>query len=672
MKRLLVVCAVLVPVSEVTPLAAQVERIEIESTVPVAGGKAYGLAGAYERLRGKVYLAADPADPHNRGIVDLDKAPRGKDGKVHYSTDIFIIRPVDPAKGNRTLLAEISNRGGKASLFYFNRGARGSLDPVGAEQMGDGFLLRNGFTLVWIGWQYDVPDREGLVRLYPAYATDGGKPIQGLVRADEVFPNDRPVMQLAHRNHVPYAVSDPGDPRNVLTVRDTPLGQRHTIPRTKWGFGSVDPDGTVKPGSTSIWLEGGFEKGKIYEVVYVAERPAVVGLGFTAIRDVVTWLKTSPESPAPARYALSIGISQTGRWLRHFFYQGFNTNLGDGRALDGAIVQTAGGGRGSFNHRFGQPSRDAHPFSAFFYPTDIFPFTDLPQTDPETGLTDGILVNLTAAGTAPRIFYTNSSYEYWGRAASLIHTSVDGTRDFEIPGNVRIYNFSGAQHFVDRFPPARRGTRYPANPNNFLWVIRALLLDLREWVVNETPPPPSRYPRIDKHTLVRPEELAFPAIPGVEVPRYYHEAYRADYGPRFRSEGIVDIQPPRIGKAFPILVSQVDEDGNETGGLRTPEVEVPLATYTPWNLRSEEIGAPEQMADFRGSFLLFPGTVAEREARHDPRRSIAERYKSREDYIGRYTNAAVELVNQRFLLAEDLPEMIEHAKRLWSYAVEGR
>jgi hypothetical protein len=663
-KLLLVVIAVclLLP----TIAVGRVERIEIETQELVADGRSFGLAGAYEKLEGRVFLTLDPEDPGNARVVDLDKAPRRQDGRVEYVADFYILRPIDPRRGNGTALVEVPNRGGKAMVRYFNRGATGSRNPVAAADLGDGFLMRRGFSLVWIGWQHDVPPDPELLRLHPQWATAVESPIEGLVRADEVFAERQLTLSLGHRGHLAYPASDPAGPRNVLTVRDTRLGERRVIPRDQWSFARCD-DGEPAPDPRFICLPAGFEPGKIYEAVYVTREPAIVGLGQTALRDFVSYLKHHPESPVAAKRAIGFGVSQTGRFLRQFLYQGFNVDLEGRPAFDGLLVHTAGAGRGSFNHRFGQPSRDAHRFSAFWYPTDVFPFTGTVQKDPDTGLEDGLLALLAGSPAMPRIFFTNSGYEYWGRAASLIHISVDGSRDVPPGPNVRIFHFASAQHFVGSFPPQPRQSLYNTNPANFFFFLRGLLAALDDWVAHGVEPPASAFPSIAAGTLAPPAELSAPKIPGVESPPPPHQAHRVDYGPRFRGQGIVDLQPPRVGSAFPVLVPQVDGDGNEVGGLRLPEIAVPLATYTPWNLRPPEIGAPDEMADFVGAFLPFPRTRAEREASGDPRLSLEERYASRSEYLGRYTEAAIELVSRRYLLAEDLPEMVEHAQRLWDH-----
>jgi len=694
------------------PASAEVVGIDVSRREPVADGRAWGLAGPYEKLAGSVRFAVDPANPANRAIVDLDRAPRGADGRVHFRADFYLLKPVTPEKGNGALLLEVPNRGGKAIVRYFDRGAARTFDPATAADFGDGFLLRHGFTLAWVGWQWDVPPTspggDDLLKLDPVpVERRQGEPadaLEGLVRADHVFTERSDTLELGDRGHTAYPVADPDDPRNVLTVRDTRLGARRAIPRDAWRF-----DGTT------VVYKQGFVPGKIYEAVYVSRKPVVVGLGLAAVRDFASYLRHAPDSPAPVERTLGMGISQTGRFLRHFLWQGFNVDEAGRPAFDGLMIHTAGAGRGSFNHRYGQPSRDAHPFSAFFYPTDVFPFGDTVQTDPETGRTDGLLAKLQEHPDAvPKIFFTNTGYEYWGRAASLIHTTPDGRADVPLSPNVRLYQLAGGQHFVDRFPPQPAGapdapvTAYPANPNDFLWALRALLLDLDAWVAHGTEPPPSRYPRVADGTLVEPADLAFPTIPWkqetaeaapgegrasgagtepstgaaspdridrtawVEAPRNPHLAYRMDYGPHFWQDGLITKQPPDVGKPFGVRVPQVGPDGNPLAGLQMPEIAVPLATYTPWNRRAARTGAPDELADFRGSFFPLPVTEEERRATGDPRGSIQARYGTRDAYLGRYATTAATLARQRYLLDEDLPELLERAERLWDVVVGTR
>ena len=320
--------------------------------------------------------------------------------------------------------------------------------------------------------------------------------------------------------------------------------------------------------------------------------------------------------------ALAFGISQSGRFLRTYLYYGFNKDEGNRKVFDGVIAQVAGAGRGSFNHRFAQPSRDGHPYLNFFYPTDIFPFTDVAQRDPESGVSDGLLTHAGSPELLPKIFYTNSEYEYWGRAASLIHTTLDGASDAPLMDNVRIYLLAAGQHGPGAFPPTQTIGQQRNNPLDYRWAMKALLLAMDRWVANGTAPPPSRYPRVSDGTLVQPERLRFPKVPGVTTSTAVHRAYHADYGPTFASEGVVTIEPPRIGTAFPILVPQVDADGNGVAGVRMPELAVPLATYTGWNLFNDRSGPTDVLSSMQGSYIPLPRTTADRKRTNDPRLSI--------------------------------------------------
>jgi hypothetical protein len=347
--------------------------------------------------------------------------------------------------------------------------------------------------------------------------------------------------------------------------------------------------------------------------------------------------------------AVGIGVSQSGRFLRSFLYDGFNQDEKNARVFDGVWAIVAGAGRGSFNARFAQPSRDGHPFLNVFYPSDIPPFTD----------NDGLLAKAVAANVAPKIFYSNGSYEYWGRAASLIHTSPDGKQDAPLAKDTRVYFFAGSQHGWGSIPPRAAETQNPGSVIDYRASLRALLLAMQAWLKDGKEPPASEYPRIAKDQLVSLGAYAFPKIPGLEIPAIKREAYRLDFS----------MEPPKAGAPYPTLVPQVDQDGNETSGIRMPEVQVPLASYTGWNLRSKNIGAPEELYSMAGSSIPFPASKAEREKRKDPRLSIEERYPTEADYLQRITAAAQKLVEAGFLLDEDVPKLRERAAKEWDYVL---
>ncbi len=637
---------------------AALVRIEVKERSDVLDGKSFGKTGAYERIVGRAYFAIDPKLAANQAIVDLDKAPRNGAGEVEFSADLYMLRPKDPAKGNGAVLYEVSNRGAGSMLRHFAGGGPVP-DPRVAADFGDGLPFEQGYTLLWLGWQFDMPPAGNLVRLYPPFASG----IRGIVRA-EFTPDTREQRHsVADRNHKPYTVLNPDDPNLRLTVRDRVEGPRQTVPRGDWHV----EDGFA------IVSKSGFEPGRIYELVYTSENPAIVGTGFAAVRDMVSWLKFGGNvtgAPAPPEHlprAYAFGVSQSGRFLRTGLYFGFNRDENGRKVFDGILADVAGAGRGSFNMRFGQASRDSNPFMNTLTPVDIFPFTDLEETDPQTGLKDGLLTHSLPREFWPKIFYMNSEYEYYGRAASLIHISLDGKSDAPLAPDTRIYMFSGGQHGPAAFPPARRGTQNLPNPNPYTLTFRALFLAMDAWVKEGKEPPPSSYPTIASKQLVPLEEVQFPKIPGITFPALIHLAYPSNYGPDFRTKGIATQEPPEIGKPYPMLVPQVDRDGNDIGGIRMPEIQVPLATYTGWNLRAPAIGAPNQLATQIGSMIPFPRTRSERAASHDPRLSIEERYSNKQEYLGKFEAAAKLLAQQGYLLPADITQLLHRGAAEWDY-----
>jgi len=610
-------------------------------------------------------------NPHNGAIVDLKNAVNLRNGEVEFSADFIAIRPKDPHRGNGSLLLENPNRG-RSRIISLVDGGDWNIEHDG----GDAWLLRNGFTIVSLGWQADAAGDDPL-RFHAPIAKENGKTITGLLRGDLMLSKPLDEIPLGHLilgsiGGTEYPVSAPGDPRNTLTVRDSRNAPRKTIPRSQWQFAHT-VNGKLAPSNRHIHLNGGFQPGHIYEYVYVVSDPVVAGGGFAAFRDFASYAKHNPEAVTPAQRVIAEGISQNGRFLRNFLYQGFNADEEGRIALDGVLAHVAGAGRGSFNYRFAQPSRDAQPTSSVFFPTDIFPFTDLPETDPVTHATAGLLDRARADQTVPKIFFSNTSFEYWGRAAALIHISADGRRDAAISDNVRIYHFTGLQHFSGPFPPAKGTTdllgQEPQSPLPIRYFWRSMIANMDAWLRNGTLPPPSSYPHISDGTLVPLAKYAFPHLPRVNTPHEASTGERLDFGPKWQS-GFLTIQPPRVGPAFPVLVPQVDADGNERDGVRLPEITVPLATVTGWNLRDPSIGAPTERVSFEASWIPFPKTIEDRKRADDPRPSIAERYTSEDDYLRRYTEALDGLIRARWILPEDRDAFLTHAKEEWSVATK--
>ena len=636
---------------------AAVTQVHVVERTDVLNGVAHGPAGPYESIVAKAHFAVDPKNPANRIVTDIDLSPKGDSGLVEFTADVIVIKPRDTAAGNGTILFEVSNRGGMGLLRMFDRGE---------DEYGDRYLLQQGYTLVWVGWQFDVPEKQPL-RVYVPIATDGGKPIQGLVRSQFVPMKPATSMPLADRNHVPYVPVDMNEKTARLTVRKSATDAPVAIPRSAWSFAD----------SSSITMQSGFEPGKIYELIYTSQNPPVAGLGPAAVRDFISYLKYGGGSTTSVlndqrRYlkrAIGFGTSQSGRFLRTFLYYGFNADEKNRKVFDGVWAHVAGAGRGSFNYRFAQPSRDGHPLLNVNYPSDLFPYTDLPESDPETGATAGLLDRTLNTPYAPKIFYTNGSYEYWGRGASLIHTTADAKSDAPLPPETRVYFMAGTQHGPGA-QPRRVNTQQLANPSDYRWTMRALLASFNGWLKDGTEPPASQYPRIDKDQLAPFPAVSFPSPKGVKFPKDTYHAPRLDFGPDFASKGIMQ-EPPKIGKPFPQLIPRVSmDDGNETSGIRSVDLRVPVATYTGWNLRSPEIGAPDVLYDMVGSFIPFAKTKAERAMNGDRRPSIEERYASRDEYLAKVKQAAADLVRERFLLPGDVDAVADQAAARWDLVMK--
>ncbi|HXI27286.1 MAG TPA: alpha/beta hydrolase domain-containing protein [Vicinamibacterales bacterium] len=649
-----------------TTADAHVVRLRIERREVVLDGRAFGAAGPYEKLVGKVDFGVDPNLPRNELIVDLKLAPRNASGEVEASADFYMLKPVDPARGNGRLFYEVGNRGGKSLLATFQKAA-GSPDPTTEAEFGDGALMRQGFTLLWMGWQWDVPERAGVMRMEMPIATQNGRRITGLVRGNFILNERAATAPLADRNHKAYQVLDPASADSTMTVRDDPTARGTLIPRARWRF--VD-GGTVA-------LDGGFEPGRIYDVVYRTADPRVVGLGLSGTRDLVSFLKYDKSDANPARgvtLAIGWGVSQSGRFLRHFLYQGFNEDEQGRRVFDGVFDQVGGSGRGSFNHRFGQASRDALQFFNILFPVDLFPFTDGPETDPVGGAVDSLLARAERTGTAPKVFHLLTNSEYFNRAGSLVHTDPDGTRDADLPANTRVYMIASAPHGPGPFPPKSNVGggmvgRAALNPLNYSPAVRALFRALDRWVTDGVAPPPSAYPRFADGTLTTPERAGWPAIPGYQLPDQPLRAFHLNFGPDW-SKGIVSVEPPEVGAPFVVRVPAVDGDGNVRAGIRLPDIAVPLATQAGWNYRDASIGAPDRLAGEIGSYIPFARSRADRERAKDPRPSIEERYRNRDEYVGKFAAAALDLVEHGYLLQEDVADLLKHAVEHYDWATK--
>ncbi len=664
-------------------MRSQIDIVVKEKCV-FADGHAFGDTGAYERLSGHVVFGVDPRAEAQRGVTDIEFAPVDEHGLVRFQADFCILKPVDLSRGNGRLFFDYGNRGNKRALQFFND-APPSNDPRTLADAGNGFLMRRGYSIAWLGWQGDLLPGDGRMLLHVPVATDKGRPITGVTRTEfiAVEPGTKvfPLSSLISTRSNPAASLDTRSAR--LTRRRYTYSEREEIPHDRWLFARLDQgsgvdnqglERAVIPSDSHVYLPSGFEPGWIYELVYQAKDPLVLGLGHVAVRNFISFLKHGEEtqsglanplreSSAQVEKAYAWGRSQTGRCIRDFIYLGFNADEDGRRVFDGVMPHVAGAGKMWMNHRFANivllPGQE---HENHFSPVDRFPFAYAISTDHFTGKTDGILKR---PETDPKVIHTDTACEYWHRRASLVHTDTKGN-DLPLPENVRIYFWASSQHFaaprVDA--PARGLAQTYFNVVATSMFFRACLDRLDAWVSNGEAPPPSRIPRRDDGTLVKVEEWreAFPKIPGVALPRGSSRLERLDFGPDI-DRGLITNEPPKVvpGEEYPVLVPAVDPDGNDRAGVRAPMVEAPLGTYTGWSLRRREYGHGA-MVGITGSYIPFPDTEDERLQTGDPRPSVAVRYGTAEAYANAIREAAEKLVAEGLMLEEDVERAVAEAR----------
>ncbi len=648
-----------------------VVKFEIDNREPYLNGQIYGDTGPYELINGTITFAVDPNHPANSSIVDLQLAPHDEHGRVQFTSDFCLIQPVDPAQGNRRALVELPNRGRKLVPRHFNR-ATAPMPSTNEVLAGDGFLFKHGYTLAWIGWQWDVFRSDALMGLLAPQAEDQGEPVSGQVIV-EFIPNElQQTRLLANRIHQPYPTADVNDPDAQLFVREYEDDERRLIPRDEWQF-ARETDGEVIASSEHVYLESGFHPGKLYDVVYTTRHAPVVGCGLLAVREIASFLRYDTDSnPASGRLdqVYGFGMSQTGRMLRHFLYLGLNVDEEGRRAYDGLIPHVAGARRGEFNHRFGQPS--VQPTPNFGH---RFPFTDTPQIDAFTGEQAGLLDRQKQLGHVPKIFYINTSAEYWRGDCSLIHTDPAGQHDVPNDFASRIYHFAGTQHGPGQVPQTRfnenNGTtgRYGFNTVDYTPLLRAALVNLDRWVTDGVEPPISCYPQLNDNSAIEREKVlnAFEELPDLYLPDpdRLPVLRRVDLGPA--EDAGIGAYPTRELETYPAYVSAVDSDGNETAGIRLPDLIVPLGTHTGWNPRDPETGSPAQLVSMQGFTKWLAKTETERNVSGDPRPSIEHRYAGREAYLEQVRAAATVLLTDGYVLEEDIDLIVADAANRWDY-----
>jgi Alpha/beta hydrolase domain len=635
--------------------------IEISESEVLRGGASFGDAGPYERLRGTVQFAVRADRSANADITDIELAA-DVGGLVRFECDVELLRPVDEHRGNRKLVVDVPNRGRPiASWLNLVDSSGEPLDPTAD------FFMERGYTVLACGWQQGTPMVGGLEVRVPD-AKIGGSPVRGPVMCDFQVSEKTGSIQLPAGS--PLVANGGGRPEEAtLTARDHLAAPRREISRDRWRFERREGAGDGGA-DTVVTLDGGFEPGPIYDLVYTAEGAPIVGLGLLAVRDLVSWLRSAPESAGnPSAGTIdtvfAVGLSQSGHFLRHFLYLGMNLDEEQRAVFDGVLIVIAGARRGEFNLRFGQPSKTLGD-----YVGALFPFSDDEQRDPVTAQTDGQFARLERSGAMPRVITLDSAAEYWVRNSSLLHISADGTVDLPLSSSHRLYHMAGTQHGRGSLPPAANwvGTpiHHPLNSLDFTPLLRSAMVNLEAWACEGVEPPESCHPRLDDTTAVTPEQVLrlFVDIPGVRPPLHLHYQARLDFGPDI-DRGIATQLPPGAGEPYQHHVSAVDSDGNEIAGVRLPDVSVPLASYTGWNVRHVDAGAPGEIILRAGSTLPFPWTRQQRDDSGDPRAAVAERYRSRADYLDQVRVAALGLVERRLLLLGDVEPIVDRGARRW-------
>lgn len=675
---------------------ARITRLEITRTEsPTFGGKVFGDAGQFEKVIGIAHGEVDPRHPLNAIIQDIALAPRNGRGMVEYSTDFYIIKPLDMSKGNRMLFYNVHNRGNKGGLNSFNIGSVGGNEPTDA---GDGFLQEMGYTIIWSGWQPDVAAGAGrMTGRVPVASNPDGTPITGVVRSEFTVAAPTNTQLLSAGRYTGASTTYPTANTNnklpfadgflpTLTVRDREPHARVPISNTQWAFGSCPGGALVVPSETQICLLGaGFQPNHLYEVIYRAKNPIVMGLGYASVRDLIAFFKHAREDDAglanPLRVsrgktkAVFSGSSQSGRNMRTYLHLGFNQDEARRMVFEGAFPHI-GGGRAYFNSRFSQAGRAWGHAYDHLYPAYQFPFAYQSTFDPLTGDTAGVLDRCMDTKSCPKIFHVATALEIWEGRQSLGFTDTLGRRDLKEPDLLRTYIMASTQHGAAAFPPGFGECQQQLNPNRQFETMRALWVAFTDWVRDGKEPPPSENPRLRDRTLVHPSKVKFPQIPansygGINRPATKFTGLAnglrvLDFGPSFDSideSGIATIEPPVEGHAeYAVLVPQVDEDGNDLAGIRSTQLQAATATYTGWNLGAPGTVAEDFMCTLSGSYIPFARTKAERLATGDPRLSLEERYKNHRGYVKAVEKATKRLVKERFLLQHDADRLVAEAE----------
>jgi hypothetical protein len=680
--------AACVIVTTALPAHARLVRLEIETREIVANGQAFGAAGAYEKLTGKAYFEADPALKRNREVFDIDRAPLDSRGRVAFSADMMILKPVNMAKSSGTLFFEVNNRGRKISFMRMHDVPSDANlnNPSAPRDFGNGFLMRRGYVLAWVGWGADIEPGDNRLTVNFPVTLDGDQPATERILtefSDRNFngatPYSLPLSGGSAFKSFPAVSTDKQLAQAELSISpsDSPRPGGPGIPRGEpvasddWAFADC-PDGWPgNPSPIHICLKSGFRNDRNYHLIYRATSSPVMGLGYLTTRDFVSFLRHADRddagnpNPVPGlRDALCQGISSSGMYLRDFLYHGFNVDEQGRQVCQGMHIHVAGVHKLYLNYRFAQPNPFSQQHRERYVPDTNFPRQYAVRANPVTRVPDGILKR---AYTDPKIIHTDTSNEYWQFRASLTGASEGGTIDFEESSKVRRYLLSSLQHsgFKGDAPNrgiANRQCEQLSNPVHPGPMLRALIVALDQWVKAGKAPPPMKLPRIGEATLVDPKELELPNIRGLTYLGLHNGSGDRDFGPRVRgNSGVIDLLLPEPVAPHRILVPQVDEIGNEIAGIRHPFVEAPAATLLGWNTRTAEFGGPD-LCDLLGSMIPLPRTPADAQASGDSRPSLEELYGSHAGYVAKVAAAAKKLQAERLLLEEDVERIIREAE----------
>ncbi len=643
-------------------LTAKVTHLDIQSKSLYQNGKKFGKIGTYEVLKGKVYFEVDPLASINQAVVDIQLAKREEHGMIAFSSDITLLVPSDRSKINGSLIYEFNNRGGML------------LPYVDAET--DAIFSR-GFVVVSTGWIGELLPVNNKLRLCVPIAYKSEKEIVGKIRTEIIGQKGKQRLNVNGGGHGAYEPTGRGYKTATLTKRMRESDPRQVIATDKffiesnWDDYACERDGLPK---VELILADSFAANYIYELIYEAKNPIVQGLGFAGVRDVISFLRYEKVERNPLidfnnnlfiDRTISFGISQSGRAIRMFIYEGFNEDEQGRQVFDGAVPMVAGAGMGFFNHRFASPTRFSTQRESHLFPADVFPFTYGEMTDEMTGKTDGLLRQATAKNVVPKIMHIQSSAEYWHRCAALMHIDPIKQEDVVIPENVRVYSIVGQHGAGNGIPKDKKAGTLAVNHTNYSPFIRSLIIALDDWISQDKLPPPSVYPKFENETLVnwKKDATNWKSIANATYPEVIQQAYLANFGNDFEKTKEITKHPPILQETYPIFVAKVDVDNNELGMLKVPAVSVPTGTYTGWNLRTPEMGAAGDLLRLTGGYIPFAKTKRERLKTGDKRLSIKERYKDFDTYFMVYEKATKELVKNGYLLKEEVNGILDLAKK---------